>query len=406
MNRFGFKNVPKVVWGIFLVTLVVNCGNYMAQFMSIFFTNKLGIKPNYSGIYVSLAGMAFLPGSLAGGKLSDVWGKKKVFLTFQGLAIIVTILNMFIFSKTVTPILFILNALFVAATIPVYNSTIFEVSDNDNKKDCLSLFFVGTNMGNMVSSIVGAAFFSKHYQLLFGVEVIMKILSLIIFGFLVNYDAPQKPQQIEKKEEAQKEKSESLWSVLFKYPTLLLFSLSCCLFSIILSQNTYALPIHLDAVFGDLGTRYYGIVLGINAFVIVIGTSVINNLTRKYYKLNLLLIATALVGCGFGLIYFGQFFGIYVITTLLWSCSDILNTPNSSAYISEFAPPDMLGRFAAWIKIVTGAGYAIGPIAIGFIIEHKGSRIVFPILFAIAVINFILLLFIKNMEKAENGKNR
>ena len=187
MSKVGFKNVPKAVLGIFWVTLTVNIGNYMTPFMSAFLSSKIQMSPVYIGMYVSLAGLVFLPGSLVGGRLADVWGKKQSFICFQLLAAMVTLVNVFVLHELWTPVLFILNSLFVAATIPVYNSTIFDMTSESNLKDSLSLFFVGLNIGNIFSGLIGAAFFSQYYRILFLVEFALKLFSILLFIWLVHF---------------------------------------------------------------------------------------------------------------------------------------------------------------------------------------------------------------------------
>lgn len=399
MSKMGFKNVPKAVQGIFWVILTVNIGNYMVPFMSLFLSSKLEMSSVNIGIYVSLSGLVFLPGSLVGGKLADVWGKKQVFTFFQLLAVVVTLTNIFVLDKFWTPILFILNSLFVAATIPVYNSTIFDMTSETNMKDSLSLFFVGLNIGNIFSGLIGAAFFSQHYRMLFLVELILKLLSILLFLWLVHYDGARTQHVEDSGLTKEDEVKGGLFYVIFKSPILLLFSVSCMLFSIVLSQNNYSLPLHLNHIFGESGTTYYGIVLGINAFVVVMFTGLINRITRQKKKLDLILLACGLLGTGFGIIFFSNHFLILILSTVLWSLADILNTPNSSAYFSEFAPSSMLGRFSAWIKIVTGAGYAIGPILMGIIINMKGTVAVWPILFIIAMLSACILNIVRMLDK-------
>ena len=403
-NKLGFGRVPGPVRGIFLITLTVNIGNYMTPFMSVFLTANLGIRSQLSGIFVSLAGMAFLPGSLLGGKLADIWGKKQVFVLFQLLAAAVTVINAFVLDKNWSPWLFILNAMFVAATIPVYNATIFAAASEDNLNESLSLFFVGMNVGNLFSGLIGAAFFSRYVTLIFCFEGLIKLLSVILFLKCVD-DRPAESEQPacglkDSDSDSETPVKGGLVGQLIKNPVLLLFSVSCMLFSIVLSQNNYSLPLHLNSVFGAAkGTTYYGIILGVNSLTIVTLTGTVSRLTAGRKKTDMVLLACGLLGTGFGMLYFGRVLWVNIVSTVLWSLADILNTPNSSAYFAEYAPASMFGRFAAWIKIVTGAGYAIGPICMGFIMEQYGMRVIWPVLAYLACFSAAILCMVKILEK-------
>jgi MFS family permease len=241
--------------------------------------------------------------------------------------------------------------------------------------------------------------------MLFVVELILKMLSILFFVWLVRYRDMKTQHNAQGAQHVKTDQpSGGLFGILLRTPILLLFSVSCMLFSVVLSQNTYSLPLHLESIFGDSGTTYYGIVMGVYAFIVVAFTGAINKVTRKRKKLDLILLACALVGIGFGMIYLGNYFWMFILSTTIWSLADILNTPNASAYFSEFAPPSMLGRFAAWIKIVTGAGYAIGPIFMGIVIDLKGTAVVWPILLIIAVFSACILNIVRLMDKKRIAK--
>ena len=402
LSKAGFNNIPRLVWGICVVTFIVNLGNYMTPFMSTYLSFNLGISPDLSGVYVSLAGLAFLPGSLIGGKLVDTWGKREVFILFQLLAMIVTVIHIFVFDKIGTPVLFILNSFFVAATIPVYNSTIFDVSNQSNMKDSLSAFFIGLNIGNVFSSLIGAALFVRHYKLLFMVEALMKFFSLVIFTvFLKDISGEFQKQEQEAGTSTieSPHKPSGFISILFQTPILILFSIVCICFSVVLSQNNYALPLHLNSIFGETGTSYYGVLLAINAFTIALFTGFINNATKKKPRLDLILIACTFLGIGVVMMFLGRALWFFAISTITWSLADILNTPNSSAYFSEYAPPSMSGRFAAWIKIVTGAGYAVGPILVGFIISRYNTTLVWLFLLIFILISILVLCIVRAADR-------
>lgn len=403
MKKMKRSNMPRAVWGVFWAFLAVSAGNYVSQFMALYLTGKLGLGASYSGIIVSLAGIASLPGIILGGRLSDSWGRKKTFTLFQAMAIVVTVVIILVEDKVVTPVMIILNSLFISAIYPVCNATIFEVTDEENRSDSLALFMMGMYIGYMLSDLGCAIGFAKYYRLLYVWEVIMKALSICIFNLAVKLDGEKvNAQGVEKKQwdeqGTERKREKGLAYILFKNPTLLLFSISCCLFSMVYTQSSYALPIQMNSTFGEKGSFYYGIIMIINAFLIATETQWINKLVKGRDTLNLILFATILVGGGMGMLYFSSGLPFYITSVMLWSVAYIIDTPYAAAYIGDYAPKNMLGRFASWIKIVTGAGYALGPILFGYIIEQTNIQNVWRYCIWITVLNVIFLIGIKVRE--------
>lgn len=412
MKKSCRNNIPPAVWGVFWAFLAISAGNFVSQFMTLYLTEKLQLEANYSGTVVSLAGIASLPGIILGGRLSDSWGVKKTFTLFQILAILVTVVLILVEDPYISPIMVILNSLFISAIHPVCNATIFAATDETNRQESLSLFMMGMYIGYMISDLGCSIGFAKYYRLIFVCEAIMKTLSIFIFNFTVNIDVKMIETPVtdrslitdsvvedgtmaDRKEGTYKKHQKGLAYILFKNPALLIFSISCCLFSMVYTQSAYSLPIQMNATFGEKGSFYYGIIMIINAILIAVGTKWINMLVKGHDTINLILIATILVGCGMGMLYFNVSVPFYITSVIFWSVAFIIDTPYAAVYISDYAPKNMLGRFSSWIKIVTGAGYALGPVFFGAVITDFGLKQVWKCCMIITGINVVLLIGIK-----------
>ena len=117
------------------------------------------------------------------------------------MAIVVTVVIILVEDKVVTPVMIILNSLFISAIYPVCNATIFEVTDEENRSDSLALFMMGMYIGYMLSDLGCAIGFAKYYRLLYVWEVIMKALSICIFNLAVKLDGEKvNAQGVEKKQ--------------------------------------------------------------------------------------------------------------------------------------------------------------------------------------------------------------
>ena len=61
-------------------------GSFVHPFLTLFLTISLGLGTETVGLFLMMAALSSIPGSLIGGKLSDHIGRKKIIIIFQGLA--------------------------------------------------------------------------------------------------------------------------------------------------------------------------------------------------------------------------------------------------------------------------------------------------------------------------------
>lgn len=401
MEQTNYKHTPRAVWAVFWSFLIISAGNYVSQFMSLYLTGSLGLRPGYSGTIVSLAGIASMPGIILGGILCDKWGRKKAFTAFQLCAIIVVIVMVLFENEVVTPIMVICNSFFISAIHPICNATIFQATDEHNKSDGLALFLNGMYVGYVLSGIGCALWFAKYYRILFIAEASLKAVSIIVFNLGIGSNEEKKDSSNEVKEDKKKEKAEehNLFYILWKSPMLILYSISCILFSIIYTQSAYSLPIQLSHTYGKDGSSLYGTIMVVNALLIILGSRYIGRLIRGRNILNIIIISGILVG-GMGLLWISADPITILVSTVLWSLAYVINMPLSGVYIESYSPPNMTGRFASLIKIVTGSGYALGPILFGNIIERKGVQSVWFVCILLTCVNIVVLIAMKRKERS------
>nr|MQY76557.1 MFS transporter [Spirochaeta sp.] len=75
-----YTGLDRGVYVLFIARIVSSLGNFVFPFLTMFLTNKLHFTPARAGTYIVLTGLAFIPGSLVGGKLADHLGRKRIML--------------------------------------------------------------------------------------------------------------------------------------------------------------------------------------------------------------------------------------------------------------------------------------------------------------------------------------
>lgn len=396
-NFFGvYKGLPKSIYILFIVKVINAMGNFVFPFLSIYL-KKLGLSAGASGTILTIAALSFAPGSIIGGKLADVIGRKKVFAFFQISSVALFIPCAILKTSMIIPWLLIISSFFNGGSQPPLSAMVNDLTDNKNRKQAVSLLYLGNNIGFAFGSMVAGFLFSYHTQWLFLGNFISGFLAALILLKFVKETKPKNLTAEANVPSSERAEKGSLITVLLNRPLFLVFALCSAVYSFVYAQFPFCGSI-------EVGPKVYGILMSLNGFIVITMTTVIINVTQKTKPLLNISVAGVFFAIGFGMLYFVKGIHMYMLSTFIWTIGEILNATNSGVYIANNTPSSHRGRFNAAMQIITGSGFALGPILMGHYINGREVREAWPLAFTIASIAafavFILYLIDMKKEKA------
>jgi len=125
---------------------------------------------------------------------------------------------------------------------------------------------------------------------------------------------------------------------------------------------------------------------------------------KKYNPLLNISIAGILFAVGFGLLFYSKLYYLFVISTVIWTFGEIINSVSSNVFIANYSPANHRGRFNAIIFFISGAGFAISPWLMGLYIRRFGLVNAWPFIFTLSIFASLLILFLLLYEKLKNRK--
>ncbi len=384
-----YSGFSKSIYILFIARIVNSMGNFVFPFLTLFLTERLGLSPTEAGVYFMMSALAQAVGSIIGGKLTDRLGRKKLFLSFQVLAILCFIPCVFLGNSLLIPKFIILYGMFSGASQTVNSAIIIDLTDKDNRKQVYSFLYFGTNIGFSIGPMIAGFLYENHTNWIFLGNIISLIIVTIMVALFIEETKPsdkdiEDSKNIEDEEAAE---SGSVFSALIKRPKLLLFLFGKLLNTFIYSTIGFAIPIQLANMFGDgLGSKYFGVLMSLNALVVVAGTIAITKVTMKLKAVVAVAIASMLYAIGFGMLGFANAFWIYIISAIIYTIGEIIEATNSGVYIANNSPMSHRGRFNTVVTIISGAGFAVGPYLFGGFIERFGLFNLWMMCFGIGVI--------------------
>lgn len=401
-----YSGLPKSLYVILFARVVNSVGNFVFPFMTLLLTTKVGMGEQEVGKYLLLVSLLQIPGSLLGGKLSDVVGRKKISITFMVLAALCLLpCALLVDSPTgiyYVPWFLILTAFFNSIVGPTNSAMLNDLTTPDNRKQAFSLLYLGMNAGTAIGALVAGLMFNRFMKLLFIGDAVTTLIAALILARYIRETkpTPEECRRIDATRIDEKGETGGLFQALLRRPRLLLFSLLDTVFAFVYAQTGFSMPLQAKAIFGDtLGATYYGTFNMINCVEVIVLTTAIAFMTRKIRAAYNVSIAGIFYAVGFGMLFITRNFWMFALSTVIWTVGEIVHATNIGVYIANHTPISHRGRFSAIINIITGVGHAISPLVMGAYITGRGVVNVWPIIFILSIAASLAMFVLGSTEK-------
>jgi len=403
-----YGGLPSPIYILALVRVVNAMGNFVYPFLTLFLTEHIGLSNKDAGTYFMISAFAQAAGSLIGGKLTDHFGRKKLFLTFQGLAACCFAPCAFLGDSRLIPILLITSGLFMSAAQPANSAMMTDLTNKDNRKSAFSLLYLGINVGFSIGPMIAGFLYRNHTSLIFLGNTISIVISLIILSIFIEDTMPSKEEIEESKALADDEAAEdaSVFNAFLKRPALMLFMVGKTINAFVYSTIGFVIPLQITKAFGSgVGSKYFGFVMATNGITIIILTTFIIKITMKIPPVLNIAIAGIFYAIGFGMLGFVNSFPLYILSAVLYTIGEILEATNAGVYIANHSPMNHRGRFNAIIPLITGVGASVGPYVFGRFLDAYGTEKLWVMCFVLLMISSVFMKWLRSFEIKQESKN-
>jgi MFS family permease len=355
-----YRGLPRAIYVLFLAQIVSAIGNLVYPFLTFFLTQRLGYGSSRAGLFIFAASVAFVPGSLIGGKLADHIGRKKVLAAAQALSAAALIPCAFLGASPLVPWLLILSHFFIGGSEPTHEAITSDLTQGSQRKTAFSLIYLGHNIGFSLGPMIAGYLFTHHLPLLFFGDALTTFGSVILVLLLVPESKPSAEEMASHghEEGSLDEKAEEggLLQVLLRRPFLLAFALVSLLLTFVYSQFSFSLPLQMEALFPERGPLFFGSLMTVNALVVIFFTTPIVGATKNFRPVLTVALAAKLYAMGFGSVYFMRQLPLFALSTLIWTLGEILQVTNTSVYVANHTPISHRGRFNSILPLIIGTG--------------------------------------------------
>lgn len=365
-----YKGLPKGVYIIFFGKIITCIGAFVHPLMALILTDKIGMSISDAGLMISTLALVQAPSIILGGQLADRIGRKKTIFIFQGLGFIAFTICSFIGTSIYLAYLMIIASAFFSAAGPSLDALTADLTTEENRKASYSLIYLGVNLGYAIGPILGGLLYTNHLSIIFLGDAITTLCSMILILKFV--DEPDKEKIKEETEDTfVKAEEGSVFKIIFSRPYLIVFAIAMLVFQFGYSQVGFAIPLHLNETFNEMGVQYFGMLSAINAVSVVVLTPLIIYFTEKKNSVILMAIGGFLYAVAFLILSAANILPIFIISIFVLTIGEVFISINAGAFVANTTPVSHRGRVSGILPLIYGAGYSIGPAIMGIILEQN-----------------------------------
>lgn len=396
-----YKGLPKQIYFLALARAVVSMGlMFVFPFMSLLLTSVLGFSSVAAGYIMVLTAIGNVTGSIAGGKLSDTFSRKKVFSVFAMMVVIVMGISGFVCTQKIVVPLIVLTYFFFSVVTPAISAMVLDWCDDSNKTEALSLLYLASNIGSSAGPVIaGLLFYSYMEWIFFGMAIAYLFTFILVRTKVAERRPPHSSETCRDRSSCQGAKKSYL-SIIISKPSLLIFVISLIILTLCYIALDYMLPLHFSDIFGlNIGSKYSSLIWTVNGLTVVFLTPWLISFTKRHHQLFNMIFASLLYSAGFAVYGLTETPLILYAAVLIWTSGEILISTGAGVYISDQSPETHKGRGMATYEMSRGIGRCLGPLLFGYLLVSNTFAQVWLMIAAIcAVMSLVMLALYKKAK--------
>lgn len=390
----NYKGLPKEMYVICFATLINRLGDFVVPFLALYLTQKIGMTVGATGVIVTLSSVVGIPASILGGKISDMFGRKKIYTYAQSIAAVTLIPCAFTQNVSITIICLLASTFFNGFVRPAFQSMIQDILSKKERQAGFSLNYLAINAGVAIGPIIAGFLFNNLLPMLFLGDALTSLIAVFLVwkNIKETYMVNNKVKVENKAEVAEKGNT---FQMLWKRPALSLFLVLYMVYNFIYAQHKFSLPMTLNTQFNNEGAKLFGYIMSVNAVTVLVLTIFIGFITKRNHQLTNMAFTGILYAIGFGMIGYVDNFTFFIISTIIWTLGEILSSISSGVYVANNSPSNYRARLNAIMNLGKFLGIALSTSFSGAYIQIYGCKTLWFLVFFISIIAGALMFVLK-----------
>lgn len=375
--------LPRTFWYLWTGNLINRSGAFVTILLTFYLNRDRGFSPAYVGLVVGLIGAGGAVGGIAGGHLSDRWGRRRTLLLAQSGTTVMLLAMGVSHQLWLIAGVGVLLGLTQNMARPVYSAMMVDVVPAADRMRAFTLNYWANNLAFTIASIVGGLVADLNYFLIFVVDAATTAAAAVL---IFTHIGETKPES--------KVAPDGSVAARSPYTDRVFLGVCALIFLMMLVFMQYQTALPLAMAKDGLQARTYGIVVAINAVMIVLGQLFVPKLVKGWERSKTLALAAVIVGVGFGLTAFAHNAWLYAMTVVVWTVGEMVQSPANSTLISELSPAESRGKYQGLFSLTMSGAMFVAPLAGGFVFGHFGGAALWTGCLVLGLIAAVLNLMV------------
>lgn len=401
------SQLPAPIWVIFSVQIVNRMGDFVAPFITLLFTRKIGLPESTVGALVTATALTGMIGNLAAGKFCDHFGRKKILASALFSVAVLNGACGFMEPGMTTAFVLVAAGFFQGAVRPTVAAMLADLAPAEQRRQAWSLNYLGINIGASIGPMMAGFLFERNLPWLFWGDALSTFAAiglLLVFIPETKPDAERVRRSLDGAGPASERAEEgSALRAFFRRPVLVGYCAIILASNFIYAQTHFGLPLYTQRVFGEDGAKTFGLLISCNGLTVLLCTNLALRLTRSVPPLMGMALGSAFYALGFAGYVFALPLPVLFATTVLWTFGEILAVTNGGAWVASRTPMNFRGRFQSIQHLITGTGSMLSPLLGGFIVEAAGVSFLWAV---IAALSLLCALAFRSLHVADKAAER
>ncbi|MFN0059998.1 MAG: MFS transporter [Planctomycetota bacterium] len=361
--------MPRAFWILMIAIFVNRLGSVVGLFLTMWLCEVHKLSEIDATVIVGSLGIGAMLGSPIGGWMADHFGRRTTMVTSLLLSGLVMVVlpslppNQFVLACALGILTF-----FSEMHRPAGSAAIADLVAPPRRPRAYGIFRVIINLAFGIGALVGGWVVRHSFSALFYIDAITSLLAVVL---LIRFCPESRPTPSRDAATSTAPLAISTW-------IFMVFLFFYLLVSIIATQMNTNLPLYIRD-FGasrDEQMQFYGSLVAINGFGVVIAQLPISRLLDRLSASAALALGALLYGAGYGLVAFPYAPWLLVVAMAVITAGEMVFMPAGSAYVADIAPVERRGRYMGWLIMMYGIARTIGPALASLVIARHGDRAV------------------------------
>jgi MFS family permease len=391
---------PRPVRLLIVGTLVNKLGTFIIPYLTLVLLRDFHMREAEAARLLFAYGVGSVVSILAGGVVTDRFGRRRTLLvSLLGSGALAVTMGVIPSVRLFVPLLVAFG--FIADLYrPAASAIIGDLLPSSDRASGFAGLRMAVNLGWASGTAIGGLLADWNWRFLF----LGDGLTTLAFGAVVYFAIPEtRPPVVVVGSEVPapttlayapatprpifgREPTNPIRDRVFLATTLAGF-----LLTLIFCSNLSILPLTVTQSAGYPAV-VFGLLAAVNGVLIAFFEISITAWLRRFRRLRLAALGSFLVASGFGMIGLVMHWAWFLLAVIVFTCGEILSTPQAMAFVADWAPPEARGRYLSLYQATWSVGFAVNPAIALPLHAALGERAFWGLMPFVAVPGVLVLL--------------